>query len=305
MIMHNKNKKLKLVTHDGSFHADDVFACATLSLMLEKNNDKFTIIRTRDEEMIDSADYVFDVGGIHDEKLNRFDHHQIGGAGKRGNDIQYSSFGLVWKKFGTKVSGSEEAANFIDQKLVTPVDANDNGLDLYKNNFENILPYTVNDVLAIFSPTALEAKDKDKQFLKALVWAKEILKREIKKADDQIEITKIIRNFYKKAKDKRLIVIDKPKVSRYEIWDALQDFSEPLFVVYGDNDDWSIVAMRKDKDSFGNRKDFPKTWAGLRKKELQDLTGVKEAIFCHRNLFLAVAKSKEGAIKLAELALLG
>lgn len=298
-----KKSVKKLVTHDGSFHTDDIFACATLSLMLEKNNEQFEIIRTRDQEIIDGGDYVFDVGGIYDENLNRFDHHQTGGAGKRKNGIAYSSFGLVWRKFGEKIGGKKEIADFIEQKLAMPVDANDNGIDLYKNNFEDISAYTLQDVFATFSPTALEDMEKDKQFAKALVWAKEILKREIKKANDQIVITKIIRDFYEKAKDKRLIVIDTPKVSRYDIWNALQDFEEPLFVVYGDNEDWSIVAMRKEKNSFGNRKNFPKNWGGLIGKQLQEMTGVQDAIFCHNNLFLSVAKSKEGAIKLAQIAL--
>ncbi len=298
-----RNKKLKLVTHDGSFHADDIFACATLSLMLENKQKQFEIIRTRDEDIINKADYVFDVGGIYDAKSNRFDHHQTGGAFKRENGIACSSFGLVWRKFGLEVAGKKESADFIEQKLVMTVDANDNGIDLYKNNFPEISIYTLQDVLSIFSPTALEDIEKDEQFFKALVWAKEILSREIKKANDQMEITKIIVDFYKKAKDKRLIIIDKPKVSRYEIWNALQKFPEPLFAVYGDNEDWSIVAMRKTEDSFGNRKDFPKSWAGLRAKELQDMTGVKDAVFCHNNLFLAVAESKNGAIRLAELAI--
>jgi len=292
-------KKLKLVTHDGSFHTDDVFAAATLSLYLENLGKKFEIIRTRDEEIINSADYVFDVGGIYNAEKNRFDHHQVGGAGKRENEIPFSSFGLIWQKFGVEVTGKKEVADFIEQKLVLPVDANDSGVDLY---FPKISPYTLQDVLAIFSPTSLE---KDKQFMKALLWAKEILQREIKKVNDQIKITKIIRGFYEQAQDKRLIVINEPKVSRFEAWDALQDFPEPIFVVCGDNkkEDWAVVAMRKDKDSFGNRKDLPKSWAGLKTKELQDVTGVLDAVFCHNNLFLAVAKSKEGATKLAKIAL--
>ncbi len=298
-----KKEKKTLVTHDGSFHADDVFAAATLSILLERRGETFEIVRTRDSETINKGDYVFDVGGIFDSKINRFDHHQTGGAGKRENSITYSSFGLVWQKFGVEIAGEKEIADLIEQKIVIPVDANDNGIDLFKNNISNVSPYTLQDILATFSPTALEGMEKDDQFLKALIWAKEILTREIKKAKDQIEITKIIQSFYKKSKDKRLVVIDKPKVSRYEIWDALQNFPEILFVVYGDNEDWSVVAMRKEENSFGNRKDFPTTWAGLRKKELQNITGVSDAVFCHNNLFLSVAKSKEGAIKLAELAL--
>ena len=298
-------KKLtKLVTHDGSFHPDDIFAAATLLIMLENRGENFKIIRTRDIEIKKSGDYVFDVGRIYSEDLNRFDHHQKGGAGER-EGIPYSSFGLIWKKFCKEITGSKEVADVIERKLVMPVDANDNGIDLYKSNFSNIFPYTLQDVFSIFSPTALEDVEKDKQFLKVLVWAKEILKREIKRASDQIEITKIIKGYYKKSEDKRLIVIDKPKVSRFEIWDALQDFEEPLFVVYGDKDDWSVVSMRKSKSSFGNRKDFPVSWGGYSYEDLQKITGVKDAVFCHRALFLAVAKSKEGAIKLAELALLG
>lgn len=303
------SKKLKLVTHDGSFHSDDIFAAATLSIYLDNLGKRFQIIRTRDQEIINSGDYVFDVGGIYDEKNNRFDHHQVGGAGRRilstseGQEtIEYASFGLVWKKFGVEISGSKEVFDTVDRRLVVPVDAFDNGIDLYKNNFENLSPYTINDVMSIFSKTALEDANKDEQFMKALVWAKEILTREIKKANDQIEITKIIRSFYESAKDKRLIIIDKPKVSRFEIWEALQDFPEPLFVVYGDKQDWSIVAIRKNESTFGNRKNFPKPWAGLRDDELQNVSGVRDAVFCHRALFMAVAKSKEGAIKLAQIA---
>mgnify|MGYP001564109313 CR=1 FL=1 len=298
----SSKKSLKLVTHDGSFHSDDIFAAATLQIYLEKKGEAFEIIRTRDEEIIKNGDFVFDVGGIYDEKNNRFDHHQVGGAGKRENNIPYSSFGLVWQKFGIEIAGSGDTADFVEQKLVTPVDANDNGIDLFQGNFPDILAYTVQDVFAIFSPTALESLEKDEQFAKALVWAKEILRREIKKANDQTEIRKIIRDFYTKTKDKRLIVIDAPKVSRFEIWDALQYYPEPLFVVSGGDEDWYTVAMRKEKNSFGNRKDFPAPWAGLKMKKLRAITGVSDAVFCHNNLFLAVANSKEGAIKLAQIA---
>ena len=114
--METKEKKI-LATHNGTFHSDDVFACATLSLFLEKNNMEFEIIRTRDESIINSADYVFDVGGIYDKEKNRFDHHQIGGAGKHNDGIEYASFGLVWDKFGNEVCNSEKIAQKINLKL--------------------------------------------------------------------------------------------------------------------------------------------------------------------------------------------
>ncbi|MEK7128127.1 MAG: MYG1 family protein [Patescibacteria group bacterium] len=64
----SSKKSLKLVTHDGSFHSDDIFAAATLQIYLEKKGEAFEIIRTRDEEIIKNGDFVFDVGGIYDEK---------------------------------------------------------------------------------------------------------------------------------------------------------------------------------------------------------------------------------------------
>lgn len=296
------NKKKILVTHDGNFHADDLFACATLVLWCEKNKQSFKIIRTRDGEKIKNADIVFDVGGIYDVETDRFDHHQKGGAGKHDNGIEYSSFGLIWKKYGKEICGSKESAKIVDDKLVASIDAGDNGFDLIEKKHE-IFPYLIQDVFSIFRPTSLESMNNDEQFKKAFIWAKEILKREIKKSNDQIEITKIIQTFYKNSIDKKLVVIGTPNISRYEIWDALQDFPEPLFVVYK-SDEWRIVAMRLHPDSFGNRKDFPKNWAGLRDEEFQKISGITDGVFCHKNLFLVGAKSKEGAIKLAEKALL-
>src|ERR1035437_6788637 len=119
MVMIKKyNKKIiKLVTHNGAFHADDLFACATLSLLLKKKNLKYKIIRTRDENIIKHGDYVFDVGGIYNPAKNRFDHHQAGFKEKRKNGIVYSSFGLVWKKYGKELCGLKTTAEKIDSVL--------------------------------------------------------------------------------------------------------------------------------------------------------------------------------------------
>jgi uncharacterized UPF0160 family protein len=83
-------------------------------------------------------------------------------------------------------------------------------------------------------------------------------------------------------------------------------YDEPLYVVFpnANKDTWRVGCVRKEEKSFENRKSFPVAWAGLRDQDLAKVTGVTDAVFCHNGRFLAVAKSKEGAIKLAELALL-
>jgi uncharacterized UPF0160 family protein len=48
--------------------------------------------------------------------------------------------------------------------------------------------------------------------------------------------------------------------------------------------------------------DFPESWGGKKGEELAKETGICDAIFCHNLRFIAVAKSKQGAIKLAKKA---
>ena len=156
----------KLITHNGSFHADDIFACATLCLLLEKNGEGFEIIRTREEAIIKTGDYIFDVGGIYDADKNLFDHHQPAGAGRRKDGIKYSSFGLVWKKFGAELCGSQKVADFIDKKLVAPIDAFDTGFDIVESKYD-LAPYLIQHVFFAMLPTWREDNlSKDEMFLK-------------------------------------------------------------------------------------------------------------------------------------------
>ncbi len=295
-------KTYKLITHNGSFHADDIFACATLQISLEKKGESFEIIRTRDPEIIKNGDYIFDVGGIYDPETNRFDHHQVGGVGKHNNGIEYASIGLVWKKYGEEICGSKEIASLINEKIVAPVDAVDNGIDIFTLKYKT-RPYTIQNFLYSFYP---RWKDQNEEnllagFLECVNLAKGILSREITFAKDLIEARVAVLGCYKKMEDKRIVLLDE----NYPATEVLQDFPEPLFVVYprASDDFWGVKTVRQDFQSFKNRKDLPSSWAGLRDEELQAITGVSDAVFCHRALFLCVAKSKEGAIKLARIAL--
>ena len=135
--------KPTILTHDSSFHSDDVFAVATLLLIFPEAQ----VVRSRDNDKIGTADYVVDVGMVYDTARNRFDHHQPEGVGTRPNGIPYASFGLVWKEFGEKIAGSLEAAEMVDIKLAQPLDAHDNGTVLVENKFKDVRDYTINDFL--------------------------------------------------------------------------------------------------------------------------------------------------------------
>ena len=290
-----KKKKI-LVTNDGSFHADDLFATATLSIL---NNGNIKIIRTRDPEIIEKGDYVYDVGGIYDEKLNRFDHHQEGGAGFRSNGVPYSSFGLVWKKFGEQICGSKEVADKIEERLVQSIDVNDNGINLFEVKGE-VVPYLIQDIFFNFRPSWKEEQDYDNSFIKLVPFVIEILKREIIQTKDRIEVESIIREAYENAEDKRVIIFD----GNYPWFETINEYSEPLYVISRKGDLWRAEAVRKEKYKFETRKPFPAEWAGKRDEEMAKISGVADAIFCHNGRFLVVAKSKEGIMELVKKALI-
>jgi uncharacterized UPF0160 family protein len=292
-------KKKILVTHNGRFHADDIFATATLSILLGPKNIK--VIRTRDEGVIASADYVYDVGGIYDEATNRFDHHQIGGAGVRTNGVPYAAFGLVWKAYGETICGSHAVSHQINKKLVQPIDANDNGMDIFTLKGETA-PYLIQDVFSLWRPSYKEEAEYDVPFMEMVELAREMLLREIKKTQDAVEGESLVLDAYHAAIDKRIIVLDNSAP-----WgDILGLYAEPLYVVYqkADQMSWGVSCVRKDKHTYENRKSLPAEWAGLRDAELARVTGVPDAMFCHNARFLAVARSKEGALMLAQKALL-
>ena len=300
--MEKEGKKLTLVTHNGSFHTDDIFAAATLSLILEKENKEYEIIRTSDEEIIKEGDYVFDVGGEYDPKRNRFDHHQDTFTMKRENGIKFSSASLSWKHFGEKVAGSYEVWKIIDEEIIQTFDADDNGTELFKSNFPGVRPYCFTDYIYSLEPTPMEKEeDSIKFFENALEIMKHLLQREIKVAQDRLLSSKTVVDIYKNTKDKRIIIFD----NNYYWKDVIANYPEPLFVIVPrkDTNTWAVVTVKVAGSQFDNRLDLPLAWAGKRDKVLADITGVEDAIFCHKERFIAGAKSKEGAIALAKLAL--
>ena len=292
-------KNIKIATHNKHFHPDDVFAAAALSILLRE---PLEIIRTRNPLIIKEADYVVDVGGEYNAEKNRFDHHQKGGAGERANGIPYASFGLVWKKYGASICGSEEIARIIDRKIVEPIDAEDSGVDIIKPVFEGIYPYSCFRVISSLNPTWKERdKDRNELFGKAAQFAKELILREIEIGHHFVEGREFVERAYHSAEDKRLIILD----NEYSWKEVMNNYKEPLFVIEPNFEagTWEIIAVRSDMHSFKNRKDMPASWGGKGEEELILETGVQDAFFCHRNLFIAAARSKEGAIRLAKMAI--
>ena len=284
--------ELTVVTHNGNFHADDVFSIAALRHVLPA----FKLVRTRDAELISKADIVLDVGGEYDADAGRFDHHQRGGAGERENGIPYSSFGLIWQKYGLEIcAGNQRVANAVDAGLVSTIDADDCG---YGERAEGI---SLSRTISMFNPTWQEESDFDAGFDEAVEFAARLLTRFIASANGGISAKAIVSKAIEDAEDPRVIVLEK-----YIPWKKtiLKQSDEALYVLYpSQTGQWRIQTVPVEQGSFDNRKPLPQKWAGLSGAELIEATGIDDAMFCHNGLFIAGAESFESTMKMAQLAL--
>lgn len=289
ILLHMKT----VVTHNGVFHSDDVFAVATLQLLHGVEN--LEIIRTRDEVIISKADIVVDVGGEYDVNRQRFDHHQ-NGASVRENGISYAAFGLVWQTYGVQVAGGMDVASDIERSLVLAVDADDTGITLVDLRNPDISSFELDQVIRSYVPPRGSNHDADVAFMEAVEFARGLLQRLIIKKTASIVMRKIVADAYLASTDKRYLVFDRSVSAA----DCIE-YPEVLFVVcpddLNDSKNWTATAVRKDNSSFESRVSFPEAWAGLRGEALQAVSGIGDAVFCHKGRFFFVGGSKEGVLQ--------
>lgn len=153
MITIVKEEEAKFLTHNGPFHADDVFA----TVLLEKLYGDIALARVSDVPENTDA-FVYDIG------FGKYDHHQEDKA-LRENGIHYSSIGLIWRDFGHEIlkkmgCDSEDLYDDLDDTFILPIDALDNGEG-------KRIPATVTSVIAMSNPFWNSPITPDEGFLKA------------------------------------------------------------------------------------------------------------------------------------------
>ena len=291
-------KRPLIITHDKHFHADDVFSVAALDLYFKGAYD---LLRTRDPEVIKTGDIVLDVGGVYDAASDRFDHHQEEGAGMRDAHIPYSSFGIVWKKYGNDVCDSADVAAQVGKTLGAYLDADDNGIETHTKILD-VPRYALRTVIKMFRPFLDETETLDEAFVKAVSFAKWVLEKEIRRAKEYIRERDIVLSAYQSTEDKRVLAFDEfLRVSD----DVAKECPELLFIVLprDGQTSWMVRAVQSGTGDFAARKMFPASWRAKSGRAMAEASGVLDAEYCHHSgNFLAVAKTREGAIALARLA---
>jgi uncharacterized UPF0160 family protein len=307
-----------IVTHGGKFHADDAWAVATLNVLYPGAD----LVRTRDQAIIDGADFVIDVGGIWDPATGRFDHHQKGFSGARQSGVPYASAGLVWRDYGARcvaalaaahagqqlsADAAQQIAYAIDTDIVQYLDLSDVGAA--KNAPGG---YGLSAVVSGYNPNWLdeerlgygEAADawRLSQFRRAMDFLTDVMANAVKYrvgatlALEQVRRAEVL-------EDGRLLYLRNSALP----WSSVvrKEMPKILFVISHNLNEqrYMLHTVPATADTFEARADLPASWAGLRDADLAAVTGVPDAGFCHNGRFIAAAKSYDGIYAMALQAL--
>jgi uncharacterized UPF0160 family protein len=261
-------------------------------------------VRTRDRDALAQADLRVDVGFRDDASSGDFDHHQRDFGAVRDSGVGYASFGLVWREFGARIcDGDQEVADAVDETLVQPVDANDTGQRLTQSLIDGARPMTISGIIGGFNARwdeALTPGEERERFDAAVALAGDILAREVASAASGHRSKRIVREAIAATPDARVVELPVNAPWKQVLVTTAGD---ALFVIYPKRQGFGLEAVPRELGSFENRRDLPAAWAGLEGADLVAATGVPDALFCHARRFLAVARSRAGINRLAELAL--
>ena len=295
-----------LVTHSGGFHADELLS----SVILTRLYPEATVVRSRAPEWItpSSDRVIYDVGGAYDAEAQIFDHHQRG-APLRDDGQPYSSFGLVWKHYGRAYLAAlgipaahvEALHQSFDTKFVLPIDLMDNGA-LSPSAAGPLADLTLPSLLETLKPVFDDRApgSDDRGFHAALSIARAIVEAGIAQRASKLRAESMVLDAIAANGTSRVLELPMGMPFRPAIVKAGADHL--LFVVHPRDKDWCITGIRKTEDSFEQRADLPAAWAGLSNADLEAVSGVTGATFCHNGRFIAAAKSREAILQMAEIA---
>lgn len=326
--------KMKIGTHDGVFHCDEVLACYMLKHLPEYKDAE--IIRTRDMVKFNECDIVVDVGAVFDHERKRYDHHQrefnetfsslrpeLGEKFK----IKLSSAGLIYTYYGHQVikeltpkgiSIKDSDLNTIYKKLyenfIQEIDAIDNGIPMYTEEPSYKIRTHISNRVARLNPdwNTKQTHNIDEIFLKAMALVGEEFLFNVNylitvwlPARQYVSLA--LENRYNVHKSGHILEFTERfpwKEHMYDLEDEMNIGHEVKYVIFNDKlDSWRVQAVPVNPTSFVTRKPLNKKWWGVRDDKLSEIADIKGCIFCHANGFIGGNTTRDGALEMAVLSL--
>ncbi len=275
-------------THDGTFHADEVTACALLRYFNIIDNEK--IIRTRDPEKLSSCEYVCDVGGIYDPEKKRFDHHQVDYKGP------LSSAGMVLEYLKNQALISPSDYDFLNNSLVRGVDAHDNGKDMQLPGL-----CTFSHIISNFTPIHydVDSSRQDDAFKQAQEFAFGHITRLFERFKYNQSCREIVAKAMAEFRD--CLIFEEPIPWMDTFFEQGGEHHPAHFVIMPSGKHWKLRGIPPHADDkMKVRTALPEDWAGLLDKDLKKMSGIQGALFCHKGRFISVWETKEDALAALE-----
>lgn len=278
-------------THDGTFHADEVTACALLVVFGQLDRDK--IVRTRDPEKLSQCEFVCDVGGIYDPANKLFDHHQCDYQGSM------SSAGMILLYLKEASIISEQQYYLFNNNLISGVDDHDNGLDPQIPGF-----CTYSHIMANFTPIHYDSTpdEQDAAFYVALDFAIGHLTR----MQERYQYVYSCREDVAKAMEPRneCLLFDRA-IPWMDLFFEMGGINHPAqFVIMPTGTHWKLRGIPPTPDDkMEVRLPLPLDWAGHLEGDLKEISGIEGAIFCHKGRFISVWETEEDAKRALEYTL--
>lgn len=322
-----------VATHNGSFHADELIGCMILSFLYPD----MQIIRTRDQEKLDSADLVLDVGGKFDLERT-FDHHPSEFTLARDNKAKFASAGLIWDKYGKDVLRLlsnqknllsnlpnneqeliiEKAFKYIDSRIMTYLDLVDNGqLDSYLmeksrakeneerldtfnllNEFHNTVP-SVSYLIAFQNTPDCKEQEQNQIFIETLNSFKFLFKNLFTKVVYQAREEEKVLQIYDGSE---ILMLDERLPWLNAVENNFEIFNNCKLVIYPDSKKgWRIQSLPLSLASrFINRLPAPESWRGKEDQELNKLAKISSGTFVHKTGFTGGALTKDDILIMAQ-----
>ena len=282
------SNSIQVVTHDGIFHADELLACAALSIAYGR--DSVVIIRSRDSKVLEVATqtkdvWVIDVGNSYDPSMLNFDHHMrdFDVTNSFGNKL--SSFGMIVEELLRRDFFTEVKESLL--KFSNKVDMLDNGVKKTEDLiFLSVLnSYSDNEVINFYA--ALEVA---MTYLRSLInqWGEEVTINERLEKAIQIRCNGIVASEEYIPVDERLNALEDVRLVVYKSKAGVFNIQS---VNVGETKDFSV------------RCPTPEAWRGLRDNELIRASGGLPLTFCHVGGFLTVTNTDDilEAIRVARI----
>jgi uncharacterized UPF0160 family protein len=275
-----------LGVHDGTFHSDEVTACALLLLCDLIDEDK--VVRTREPALLDACEYVCDVGGVYNPKTKRFDHHQVEYTGP------LSSAGMVLQYLVETGKLSAQEGTVFNENFISGVDAHDNGRTC------NTVPSccSFSHVISNFTPIHRDAppEEENETFHEAVAFVLGHLKRLKTRVQYTTSCAKIVKKAMDEAED--CLIFDR-NIPWMESFFALGGERHPArFLIMPSGHHWKLRGIPPTlSERMKVRTPLPQEWAGLLDDDLKKKTGIPGAVFCHKGRFVSVWETKGDALK--------